>query len=45
MVERTALVFDVPKDVKEPFLQVRGELLMGDVFDGNQFEKTKVRLF
>jgi hypothetical protein len=41
----TILVFDIPKDVKEPYLKVRGEFLMGDLFDGNQFKKTKVKLF
>ena len=39
------LVFDVPKDVREPYLKVRGSLLMGDVFDFDQYERTRVRLF
>ena len=43
--ETTMLVFDMPKEVKEPYLQVRGLLLMGDVFDGSQYKKTKVKLF
>jgi hypothetical protein len=43
--DSTVLVFDIPDDAHEPCLQVRGELLMGDLFDGDQFEKTKVRLF
>ena len=30
-VERTRLVFDLPAGVKEPYLKVRGWLLMGDV--------------
>lgn len=40
----TKLIFDVPKEVKL-YLQVRGEFLMGDLFDGNQFKKTKIKLF
>ena len=43
--EATMLVFDLPKEVKQPYLQVRGLLLMGDVFDGSQYKKTKVKLF
>ena len=43
--ETTMLVFDLPKEVKQPYLQVRGWLLMGDVFDGGQYKKTKVKLF
>ena len=43
--ETTMLVFDLPKGVKETYLQVRGVLLMGDVFDGSQYKKTKVKLF
>jgi len=43
--EMTMLVFDVPDGVKEPFLKVRGFLLMGDVFDLNQYRRTRVKLF
>lgn len=43
--DSTRLVFDLPASVRKPFLQVRGEWLMGDALDGNQFERTKVRLF
>jgi len=43
--ESTVFVFDVPKDSKEMFLKVSGEFLMGDLFDGNQFEHTRIRLF
>src|SRR4051812_21134541 len=39
VTETTMLVFDLPKDVREPLLQVRGSLLMGDVFDRNQYKK------
>jgi Domain of unknown function (DUF4352) len=44
-VETTRLVFDLPKDVKEPYLKVRGEFLMGDLFDANQYQRTRVKLF
>jgi len=43
--ESTILVFDVPAEVKEPYLKIRGEFLMGDMFDGNQFKNTKIKLF
>ncbi|MEO7989404.1 MAG: hypothetical protein ABI663_07685 [Chryseolinea sp.] len=43
--ETTVLVFDIPESVKKPYLMVRGEMLMGDFFDGNQFSNTKVKLF
>ena len=39
------LVFDVPREVKEPYLKVRGDFLMGDLFDGNQYKRTRVKLF
>jgi hypothetical protein len=45
LTERTRLVFDVPRAVREPYLKVRGFLLMGDVFDGDQFRRTRVKLF
>ncbi|GAB2595517.1 hypothetical protein GCM10027190_49790 [Spirosoma areae] len=43
--DSTQLVFDLPKTVRKPYLQVRGAILMGDVLDGRQFERTKIRLF
>lgn len=43
--ESAVLVFDVPNGVKEIYLKVRGDFLMGDMFDGNQFKNTKVKLF
>jgi len=43
--EETILVFDIPNDVKEPYLKVNGDFLMGDLFDGSQFKKTKIKLF
>jgi hypothetical protein len=44
-VETTRLVFDVPKAGTAPYLKVRGAFLMGDLFDGHQFTRKKVRLF
>ena len=44
-VVTTMLVFDLPKDVREPYLKVRGEFLMGDLFDAKQYRRTWVRLF
>jgi hypothetical protein len=44
-VDTTVFVFDVPRDVKEPYLKVRGDFLMGDLFDGNQYKRTRVKLF
>ena len=44
-VEDTRLVFELPRDVAHPCLMVRGELLMGDLFDGKAFTRTKIRLF
>lgn len=43
--ETTLFVFDLPRDVKEPAVKFRGEFLMGDMFDGNRFKHTKVKLF
>jgi hypothetical protein len=45
VTEQTRLVFDVPRSVREPYLKVRGWLLMGDVVDGDQFRRTRVKLF
>jgi hypothetical protein len=44
-IETTVLVFDLPTNAAAPCLQVRGSVLMGDVFDGGQYRKVKVRLF
>ena len=43
--DTTVFIFELPPSVKHPYLMVRGETLMGDFFDGNQFRKTKVKLF
>ncbi len=44
-LETTRLVFDLPRAVRRPYLKVRGMVLMGDVFDGMQYRRTRVRLF
>ena len=44
-VDTTVFVFDVPRDVREPYLKVGGEFLMGDLFDGHQYKRTRVKLF
>ena len=43
-LQTTKLVFDVPDDAEAPYLKFRGHLLMGDVFDGNLYKRTRVRL-
>jgi hypothetical protein len=43
--ESTVLVFDLPEGVQAPGLKVRGETLMGDLFDGGRFRKSKIRLW
>ncbi len=43
--DSTILVFNLPDGVKKPYLMVRGESLMGDVFDAGHFRKVKVALF
>ena len=44
-METTVLVFDLPESVSKPCLKVRGSLLMGDVFDFDQYARTRIRLF
>lgn len=43
--DSTVLVFDIPNNVKEPYIKYRGDFLMGEMFDGNQFKNSKVKLF
>lgn len=43
--ETTVFVFDIPNNVKYPFLKYNGEFLMGDMFDGNRFKHARVKLF
>jgi hypothetical protein len=43
--ESTVLVFDLPAQIEEPHLGVRGLFLMGDLADFNQYRRQRVRLF
>jgi hypothetical protein len=43
--DSTILVFDLPAGIREPYLMVRGDILMGDAFEGARFRKMKVKLF
>jgi hypothetical protein len=43
--ERTKFVFDLPRTAASPCLRVRGETLMGDVFDASQFRRTQIKLY
>ena len=43
-MDSTVLVFDLPEEVSEPALMVRGETLMGDFFDGGQYRKVRIEL-
>ena len=43
--DSTILAFDLPFSVTKPYLRVRGEILMGDVFDKARFRKMMVKLF
>ncbi len=43
--ETTEFIFDIPLTVKQPYLKYRGDFLMGDMFDGNQFKNSKIKLF
>lgn len=43
--EETRLVFDLPSTVASASLKVRGYLMMGDVFNGNRFRRTRIQLF
>jgi len=39
------LVFDLPQNISEPYLKVRGNILMGDIPDRARFRKMKIKLF
>jgi hypothetical protein len=43
--DSTILVFDIPLNIKKPYLKFRGDILMGDVFDGGRFRRMKVKLY
>lgn len=44
-IETTRFVFDLPANTTHPYLAVRGDFLMGDLFDGKAFVRTRVKLF
>ena len=44
VTESTTLVYEVPNTLTQPYLMVKGATLMGDFFDGGQFQKTKIKL-
>ena len=43
--ETTQFIFDIPLTVKQPYLKYKGDFLMGDMFDGNQFKNSRIKLF
>jgi hypothetical protein len=43
--DSTVMVFDIPLNVKQPYVKFRGSFLMGDLFDGNQFKNSRIKLF
>jgi hypothetical protein len=43
--DSTCLAFDLPLTVTRPFFLVRGETLMGDMFDRGKFRRTMIKLF
>lgn len=43
--DSTVMVFDIPLNVKQPYVKFRGGFLLGDLFDGNQFKNSRIKLF
>ena len=43
--DSTYLAFDLPFNVTMPYLKVKGETLVGDVFDGAQFRRVRIKLY
>jgi hypothetical protein len=43
--DSTYLAFDLPFNVTMPCLKVKGETLMGDMFDGSQFRRVRIKLY
>lgn len=43
--DSTYLAFDLPFTVTMPYLKVKGNTLMGDVFDGAQFRRVRIKLY
>ncbi len=43
--DSTYLAFDLPFNVTMPYLKVKGEILMGDLFDGAMFRRVRIQLY
>ncbi len=43
--DSTFLAFDLPFTVTMPYLKVKGETLMGDMFDGAMFRRVRIKLY
>jgi hypothetical protein len=43
--DSTYLAFDLPFTVTKPYFMVKGETLMGDMFDRGKFRRMRIRLF
>jgi hypothetical protein len=43
--DSTYLAFDLPFTVTKPYFMVKGETLMGDMFDRGRFRRMMIRLF
>lgn len=43
--DSTYLAFDLPLNVTMPYLKVKGEILIGDIFDGALFRRVRIKLF
>jgi hypothetical protein len=43
--DSTIIAFDLPFDVTKPCLKVKGEILMGDMFDGARFKRMRIKLY
>jgi hypothetical protein len=44
-VDSTFLAFDLPFTVTMPYLKIKGETLMGDMFDGAMFRRVRIKLY
>ncbi len=43
--DSTYLAFDMPFSVTMPFLKIKGDILIGDIFDGALFRRVRIKLF
>jgi hypothetical protein len=43
--DSTYIAFDLPFNVTMPYLKVKGDILMGDFFDGALFRRVRIKLF